>query len=300
MSLLKELSVSPPSLYPFLLACLGSAMIGSSGIFVRLSDFGPMTTGFYRMLFALPFLFIWMVWEKKEHALPSLLPLNHMVSLILAGAFFALDLAFWNWSIDQTTIVNSTLFNNTAVFFVPFILWMTRGEKQTPWFMLMTFVGFIGCMLLAGESLSISVTNLLGDCIALISGVMVALYLITLKKIREDITTGFLMWWTGLFSLFFLAIISYLFGESFWPFSAMDILSIFGQAILVHFIGQGLLAYSLGKIPASFTALILFLAPMTAAILGWLVFDESLSLLKILGMILIMVSVILVKKPAST
>jgi len=281
----------------FLFSCLGSTLIGSSGIFVRLSDFGPMTTGFYRMLIALPFLLLWMVWEKKEHALPSFLPLNHMVSLVLAGAFFAFDLALWNWSIDHTTIVNSTLFNNTAVFFVPLILWVTRGEKQTHWFMLMTLIGFMGCSFLAGESLSVSVKNLLGDVVALTSGVMVALYLITLKKIREEITTGFLMWWTGLFSLLFLAAFAYLFGESFWPFTFKDILSIFGQAILVHIIGQGLLAYSLGKIPAAFTALILFLAPLTAAILGWIIFQESLSTLKIVGMVLIMVSVIFVKRP---
>ncbi len=261
----------------FALSCLGSGLIGSSAIFVRLSDFGPMTTGFYRMLLALPFLFLWMVWEKREHALPSLVPFGHIISLLIAGAFFAIDLALWNWSIDHTTIVNSTLFNNTAVFFAPFILWLTIGERQTLWFILMTCLGFIGCIFLVGESLTISVTNLLGDCVALTSGLMVALYLITLKRIREEITTGFLMFWTGFFSLLFLALFAYLFGEPFWPFTLKDLLSIFGQAILVHILGQGFLAYSLGKIPTAYTALILFLAPLTAAVLGWIIFNEALS-----------------------
>ena len=282
-------------LQAILFSCLGSALIGSSAVFVRLSDLGPLTTGFYRMLFALPLLGIWVMWERHEGIISSVLPIKHGGKLFLAGTFFALDLALWNWSIDYTTIVNSTLFNNTAAFFVPLIMWIGFSQKPTLHYSLAALIGFVGCICLAGESFSVSYTNLLGDMVALLSGFAVALYLVTLKSIRADMATGFIMFWTGFVAAIFLFFLSYLFGESLSPLTLKDIISVFGQAILVHTLVQSLLAYSIGKIPANYTAVILFLAPVTGALLGWVIYDEALNTIKIMGMIFIMVSIVAVK-----
>lgn len=284
------------SLKSLLFACLGSILIGFSAIFVRLSDLGPITTGFYRMLFALPLLALWVEWERKNGLFSEFLPTKGRLALLFAGGFFALDLALWNWAIDHTTIVNSTLFNNTAVFFVPLIMWLFFKEKQSLRFIIATSIGFVGCFCLIGTSFSISFKNLLGDVVALGSGIMVALYLIAMQRIRGGVSTGLLMFWTGLASLIFLGILCFVSGESFWPFTYMDGISFFGQAVLVHVVGQSLLAYSLGKIPATYAALILFLAPVTGAVLGWVFYAEALGYLGIVGMILIMVSIMAVSK----
>jgi len=283
-------------LKPILLACLGSILIGTVTAFIRLSDLGPMTTGFYRMLFALPFLALWVRWERKNGILQSIFITKGGTGLILAGLFFALDLALLNWSTDHTTIVNATLFNNTSGFLVPLIMWSFFRKNQPLSFIIAMSVGFFGCALLVGESFSINLKNIWGDIVALGSGLMVALYLISLKHIREGITTGFLMFWTGVFSLLFLAFFSYLFRESFWPLTFKDLISVCGQAILVHSIGQSLLAYSIGKIPVTYAALILFLAPTTGAILGWVIYAEPLTFIKTLGMILIMISIVTMRK----
>src|SRR5260221_1625015 len=105
-------------LLPVLMACVGAMLLGFSPIFVRMSDLGPMSTGFYRMLFSLPLLWVWMYWEEKhvqrEHVhIPKT---KDYLIIVLAGFFFALDLGLWNWSIGYTAIVNATLFNNTAAF----------------------------------------------------------------------------------------------------------------------------------------------------------------------------------------
>ncbi|MBA3814226.1 MAG: DMT family transporter [Alphaproteobacteria bacterium] len=284
------------SFKPLLLACLGSILIGSSAIFVRFSELGPVTTAFYRMLFALPLLALWVRWERKKRLYSKLLPAEGRAGLMFAGLFFALDLALWNWAIDHTTIVNSTLFNNTAVFFVPLILWVFFNERPSLRFMIAISIGSVGCFCLLGESFSLSFKNLLGDAVALGSGIMVALYLISLQRVRGGISTGLLMFWTGLSSLLFLAILALVTGESFWPFSYKDAISFLGQAVLVHVMGQSLLAYSLGQIPATYAALIMFLAPVTGAVLGWIIYAEALSSFEILGMVLVMVSIVSVRK----
>jgi drug/metabolite transporter (DMT)-like permease len=278
--------------------CLGSTLIGSSAVFVRLSDLGPLTTGFYRMLFALPLLMVWMSWEKERPTITPSAPLSFrdVRGLFIAGAFFALDLALWNWSIDYTTIVNSTLFNNTAAFYVPIILWVMYKEKPSMKILIGASIGFLGCAFLVGDSFSINIKYILGDLVALLSGLMVAFYLISLKQIRGLYSTGFLMFWTGGCATVFMAGFSYLAGEAFWPLTFRDFASIFGQAVLVHALGQGLIAFSLDKIPASYAAIILFLAPVTGAILGWLFYAESLSMIKIAGMVLVMISIVAVRR----
>lgn len=283
--------------FSILIACIGGLLIGSSAIFVRASDLGPMTTGFYRLLFALPFLYLWMNWEKKNYSdrKPTLVKSDYL-SLILAGLFFAVDLAFWNWSIDYTTIVNATLFNNTSAFFVPLFMWLIFSEKISLRTLFLAIFGFSGCILLVSESFTISINNLIGDLVALLSGLMVTSYVIAVKRIRGRLPTGLLMFWTGVISLLGMGIFGILFGESFYPLTRNDWISVLGQAVLVHSIGQGFLAYSFGKISASSGALIMLLAPVTAAVLGWIIYGETLSITKIIGIFIIMGSVIAVRR----
>jgi drug/metabolite transporter (DMT)-like permease len=281
---------------PVLMACAGSILLGISPLFVRSSTLGPMTIGFYRMLFALPLLWVWMKWEKRHANKPITVLTKDYLILALAGGFFAFDLALWNWSVNYTAIVNATLFNNTAAFFVPLLMWLLFSQKQSTRFIIAAISGFLGCVLLAGESFTISTHYLIGDLMSLASGLMVASYVIAIKKIRERLSTGILMFWTGVTSLIALGGMGLVFGESFWPLTRFDWLSVFGQATLVHVMGQGLLAYAMGKITASYGALIMLLAPVTAAILGWIFYAEALSLTKLIGISIIMISIIVVQQ----
>src|SRR6266699_3255419 len=54
---------------PALVALFAGALaIGSSGIFVRLSETGPTATAFWRGAFALPLLAVWAVLEPRARA----------------------------------------------------------------------------------------------------------------------------------------------------------------------------------------------------------------------------------------
>jgi drug/metabolite transporter (DMT)-like permease len=256
-----------------------------------------MTTGFYRLLFALPLLWVWMLYEGNQvEETKQAISKNDYLVMGLAGAFFAFDLALWNWSIDYTAIVNATLFNNTSAFFVPLVMWLIFSQRQSNRTFMTAFCGFMGCVLLGLESFNISMSNFVGDVVALLSGLMVTAYVITIKKIRDHLSTGVIMFWTSVVSLVGMAIFGVLFKESFWPLTHMDWICVLGQALLVHVMGQGFLAFSFGKIPASYGALIMLLAPVTAAILGWAIFGEALSLLKVIGVSIIMGSIIAVRR----
>lgn len=101
----------------FLALLLGAVAIAFSPIFVRLSELGPFSTAFYRVALALPAFWFWMAFPQSKAELvrtPS--TRKDYARLTLAGVFFAGDLAFWHWSINLTSVANSTLLANAAPF----------------------------------------------------------------------------------------------------------------------------------------------------------------------------------------
>jgi drug/metabolite transporter (DMT)-like permease len=89
----------------------GAGAIGFAPIFVRISELGPTATAFYRLLFSLPPLWLWYALEQRRTAcLTAARPGIEINGFVLAGLFFAADLAVWHWSLRFTSVANATLF----------------------------------------------------------------------------------------------------------------------------------------------------------------------------------------------
>ena len=99
----------------------GAIAIGFSPIFVRLSELGPVATGFYRLLLALPLLWLWMRWEQRAAAETRRVA---ALPIAVAGILFAGDILFWHWSITTTTVADATLFANFAPVIVTVGAWL--------------------------------------------------------------------------------------------------------------------------------------------------------------------------------
>jgi drug/metabolite transporter (DMT)-like permease len=61
-------------------------------------------------------------------------------------------------------------------------------------------------------------------------------------------------------------------------------------------IGQGLIAYALGHLPASFSALALLIEPLTAAILGWAWLGEALTVPQAIGGAIVLAGIIVARR----
>src|ERR1700732_5262865 len=83
----------------------GALAIGSSGIFVRLSETGPTATAFWRGALALPLLAVWDAVDRRARvgaAGPAAAPMARSWRdplFFWAGVFFAGDLALWHASL---------------------------------------------------------------------------------------------------------------------------------------------------------------------------------------------------------
>src|SRR5437870_5015098 len=121
--------------FPGLIALLAGALaIGSSGIFVRVSETGPTATAFWRGCLALPPLAVWAWLERRHRVSPAAAPGMAAASLrepllVWAGVFFAGDLALWHASLMLTSVAASSLEANCAPMLVTLFAWALWGER---------------------------------------------------------------------------------------------------------------------------------------------------------------------------
>lgn len=282
-----------------LMALLAGAIgIGFAPIFVRLSEVGPSATAGYRVLFALPVLWAWLRYERARgrcSVQPATRREFHWIGL--AGLLFTGDLAVWHWSLQYTTVANSTLLANFAPVLVTLGGWLMWGEKLTRRFLAGMVMGLFGATLLVGIHSQFHVQNLPGDLLALGAAVFYAGYLLCLKQLRRRYDGLTIMAWTGLVACagFFLAALPA--GETLWPRTMSGWLVLVSLGLVSHLGGQTLIAFAVGHLAASFSSVGLLLQPVVAGILAWIFFQERLDAVQGLGGILVLAGIALATQP---
>ena len=276
------------------LLVLGGIAIGFSPIFVRLSELGPVATGFYRLLLALPLLWFWMQWETRG-AERDAAALNWR-ALVIPGILFAGDIFFWHWSITYTTVANATLFANFAPIVVAFGAWFYLGEQIGFRFLMGMALSMGGAALLVNASAALGARYVLGDMLGLITACFFGSYVVVVARLRDRFTAATIMFYSSAVTCFALLIATLLSGESLWPHSASGWTTLFALAWISQAMGQGLIAYALGHLKASFSSLVMLIEPLTAAILGCLWLAEALGVRQAIGGAIVLVGITVARR----
>jgi drug/metabolite transporter (DMT)-like permease len=274
----------------------GATCIALSPIWVRVADVGPTVSAFWRVALAVPLL--WVVFlsisrtPSKEKPDPWL--------LLAAGFAFAGDLAFWHWSIQFTSVANSTLLANLASIFVTLAAWVLWRQRPTATFLAGLAAALVGVALLVRASLGFSPQALLGDALGVVTAMFYAWYLLSVKGIRDrGIATLQLMAVTTTITAVILFPVALLSDEGLLPPSVMGWLKLLGLAWISHSAGQGLIAYALAHLPASFSAVGLLFQPVMAALFAWLLLGEPLVPIQIAGGLVVLVGIYLAHRGSS-
>ena len=275
----------------------GAVAIAFAPIFVRLSPVGPSATAFWRILLALPPLWIWMV-LKREGPDPKRSPssFSDYFHLGLAGLFFAGDLSIWHWSIKLTSVANATLLVNFAPVFVTLGGWLIFRQKVRLIFLLGMGLALLGMTLIAGHSFQVGLHYFLGDTLSFTAALFYAGYLLSVKSLRERFSTATLMAWSGLVTAAALLPITLLSGESLPIHSLQGWAILIGLALISQVAGQSLIAFALAHLQASFSSVALLVQPVTAALLAWLLLYESIGAWQIFGGILVLFGILVAKR----
>src|SRR5436190_4776678 len=272
----------------------GATFIALSPIFVRLADVGPSASAFWRVALAAPLL-----WPLARLRANPGAPRTGCLLLLAAGFAFAGDLGFWHWSIRYTSVANSTLLANLASIFVTAAIWLFWRERPSATFLVGLGAALAGVALLVHTSLAFSASALLGDALGLITAVFYAGYILVVKELRDrGAQTLELMAITTTVTALLLLPVALASGEAFLPQSARGWLTLVALAWISHCAGQGLIAYSLAHLPATFSSVSLLFQPVMAALFAWLLLGEAFVPLQMLGAAVVLAGIYLARPGA--
>jgi drug/metabolite transporter (DMT)-like permease len=275
----------------------GALGIAFAPIFVRLSELGPTATAFWRLGFALPVLYLWLVLERRGSN-PPRRPSSRSdyLRLIGAGLFFAGDLAVWHWSVKFTSVTNSTLLANFAPIFVTLASWLLFGQRFSRTFLSGLAAAILGAIVLMGSSFTLSLEHLAGDGLGIVTAMFYAGYILAVGRLRAEFSTATIMTWSGVVTALALLPIALLSGESLIAPSAYGWAVLLGLALFSHAGGQSLIAYALAHLPPAFSSVSLLLQPAAAAVLAWMLLGEPLGPTQAAGAIIVLGGIFLARR----
>jgi drug/metabolite transporter (DMT)-like permease len=272
---------------------VGACAVGSSGVFVRLSETGPTATGFWRGALALPFLAVW-AWAEARRGEARWYRWVGDARIFWAGVFFTGDLALWHWSLLLTSVTLSTLEANMAPVFVVLITWILWRKRPQPLFVVALAIALIGVLLIVSPKLSQPHSALVGDFLGLGTAAFYAGYMIVVARMGTTYGTGALMLRTTL--IFTVLLAPLMIGEKILPDSAHGWALLIGLAATAQVIGQGLIAYALGHLPASFSSVGLSVQPLAAAVYAAWLLGERLAAVQLAGGVIVLAAIVLARR----
>lgn len=284
-------SASRGAAAPVAALCIGAAAMGISPVFVRFAsaEVGPFASAFWRVALALPLLYGWMrIAEAREG--PARRGFDR--ATLCAGLAFSGDLFFWHLAILKTTIANATFFATTAPVFVVLVTWLVLRRRIAR----ATLLGLAFCLAggaaLIGQSLEVAPGRLTGDLDGIATAVFFGLYFVFVERARERAGAARVTFQLSLVTAAVLLVVALVADPSaVLPRSASGWASLFALAWIAHAGGQGLLSVALGRLPAVFSSLVIFLEAIVAAATGWVVLGEALAPVQWLGGALILAGI---------
>ena len=287
------LSRISPRAFALVVLLLAACVLGLAPILVRLTETGPAAAGFWRFAFALPLLAILASREPGGIATPSKWAL-------LAGLFFALDLSFWHYGIVMTSVANATVLCNLTPVVVTLFGWFVLKETPHRMFLVALALAMGGAFAMAAGADGGQGTNpLLGDLFSLSVAVWYSGYFLAVKAARATAGAMRITFWATLLGAPLLLLVATGLGEDVVPASLAGWAACVAMGVM-HVFGQGGVAWALGRLPASVTAVTILIQPVVAALLGWLVFGETLTPIQAMGGVLVLAAVVLAQRSQRT
>ncbi len=265
-----------------LMAMLGAAFAMSiSPTLVRFADVGPLASAFWRVFLALPVLYLWM--RQDERRQDRAILKRFALPTILAGLSFAGDLLFWHLAIVKTTIANATFFATMAPVWVVIFGWLLLRQRTERSVLSGLALCIVGGAALVYESLGLNPEHALGDAQGIVTGMFFGLYFLGVGAARRVASAGRVTFELSVVTAAVLFVFAVFLDDQLIPQSTSGWAVLLALALVSHVGGQGLLSVALGRLPTTFSSLVIFIEAIAAAGFAWIFVDEPVSLIQAAG-----------------
>jgi drug/metabolite transporter (DMT)-like permease len=282
---------APAGRYAFAALILANVMLAFGPWMVRLADVGALSSAFWRLALAAPFLLL-LARPGFRKGGGTTVPL--LALLGVSGLFFAADLGVWHVSIGMTKLANATLFANMSSFLLMLYGFVLARRLPGRVHSVAVALALAGAALLMGSSYELSPKNLRGDLLALLAGLFYLFYLVAIDRARQTMGSMPVLAVATAAGALPLLLFALLLGEQVMPGNWTPLLLL---AIGSQVIGQGLLVYSVGHLSPVVVGLGLLTQPAVTATIGWFAYGERLGAADLAGGLMIAVALVLIRLP---
>jgi drug/metabolite transporter (DMT)-like permease len=277
--------------HAFAALIVGNLILAVGPWMVRLTDVGPVASGFWRLALAVPFLAL-LAWRQQAGREPP--PWSLIAMVAGGGLFLAIDLAAWHVGIGLTKLANASLFGNASSFILVLYGFVMLGRLPRAVQALALLLAAVGAALLMGSSYDLSPMNFKGDLFALAAGLLYTGYLIAVDRARKSMAPMPVLAIATAAGALPPLLLALALGQKVMPddWTPLLILS-FGSQV----VGQGLLVYAVGYLSPVVVGLGLLAQPAAGAAIGRVAYGETFSIADAAGAVLIAVALVLIRLP---
>jgi drug/metabolite transporter (DMT)-like permease len=219
-----------------------------------------------------------------------------VVAAVVAGVFFAADLALFNTAVMVSSAANATLLGTNAPIFVALGAWLLYRDRPTRRFWAGFALSFAGMVAIVGTDVMRHPQLGLGDAFAVGGAACYAGYLLYVRRSRQEIDALTFSAISGVAAAATLLLICLVIGTPLNGYPAQSWWAMIGLALVTQVVGHLSVAYSLGRLPVSRASIALLgQAPLTA-VLAVPLLGERLSWLQVAGGTLVLVGIYVVNR----
>lgn len=302
-------SSSPsPRIPPLLVLTIGILAVSTASIFIRYAqqDVPSLVIAAWRLSLATiiltPFAF-----HQKRLELAALQP-RDMTLALLSGFFLALHFATWITSLEFTSVASSVVLVTTTPLWVALFSPLVIKEPITRAILLGMLMALIGGVVIGlSDTCGIVGARLvcpppaeffrgeafLGDFLALAGAWMAAAYVLIGRQLRGKMSLlGYIFLVYGMAALV-LVLIMLVSGQRAFGYPSLAYLWMFLLALIPQLLGHSSFNWALRYLSAAYVSITLLGEPIGSTILAYFLLDETPTLLKVFGAILILFGILI-------
>lgn len=258
---------------------------GIGPIFFLAVDLSTYSIIFYRSIVWPPILFLVI---RLRHI--QITRQTMKVSL-LPGIVFGISGMFGFIAWKETSITNATIISNLSAALILFVAPRMLNEHVTRSqvvFSIMSFVGVAGVVFGAGGAGGATFS---GDAFALLNAVFWAVYFVASKCARTaGISTWAYLFGISVSQLIVVVPLCLIFSPDIGDASMRDLGFVLAMALIPGTMGHGLIVWAHRFVNASVTSLIGLLTPVISMASAWLVYNQDVAPLQMLGAAVVLLS----------
>ncbi len=281
----------PPPFNPYLALIVGTLAVSTGAIFARLADAPALVIAAYRVGLA-SLILAPVAWWKARDEIVKLSGRNLKLA-VLSGFFLALHFATWISSLDYTSVANSVVLVNTNPLWVGLLTPLIAKERIRRAAVYSICISVIGGAIIGYGDFATGGQAIFGDALALAGSMCAAIYLLLGRSLRRKLSLLpyiFLCYGSAALILWAIVLVLRLPISGFSPgtWAAFG-----GMALIAQILGHSTYNWALRWLSAGLIAVSLLGEPIGSTILAYIIFDEGLTVYKVVGGLIILCAIYL-------